>query len=299
MAVLRSYKDFEMSVSQVVPEEVIPENPEVTSSKVVPAEPEARRLVPINLKKIVRIGGLGFLIVSLVGSVATIVIMAQQISDLSIRVNSLDAAFRSGQMSQLSGSVTSLEAQSRKHEKQLESVSSGLESVQNQLADFQGEHSKLTGSINKLSSEALARRTAIDEHSERIDDINSRLSQVESRVAGLSKAESNTSQKESKQNQQPVTKSKTSSKSGTGQIVKKPERSVRRAAVEAPFVLTGIERRGGQMFAVVIPRGNSQISDMRLLSPGDGMLGWTLRSIQDSGTAVFSVNGTQHSLQVQ
>lgn len=77
-----------MSVSQVVPEEVIPENPEVTSSKVVPAEPEARRLVPINLKKIVRIGGLGFLIVSLVGSVATIVIMAQQISDLSIRVNS-------------------------------------------------------------------------------------------------------------------------------------------------------------------------------------------------------------------
>ncbi|EMC4201474.1 plasmid transfer protein [Citrobacter freundii] len=225
--------------------------------------------------------------------------MAQQISDLSIRVNSLDAAFRSGQMSQLSGSVTSLEAQSRKHEKQLESVSSGLESVQNQLADFQEEHSKLTGSINKLSSEALARRTAIDEHSERIDDINSRLSQVESRVAGLSKAESNTSQKESKQNQQPVTKSKTSSKSGTGQIVKKPERSVRRAAVEAPFVLTGIERRGGQMFAVVIPRGNSQISDMRLLSPGDGMLGWTLRSIQDSGTAVFSVNGAQQSLQVQ
>lgn len=49
MAVLRSYKDFEMSVSQVVPEEVIPENPEVTSSKVVPAEPEARRLVPLSL----------------------------------------------------------------------------------------------------------------------------------------------------------------------------------------------------------------------------------------------------------
>lgn len=51
MAVLRSYKDFEMSVSQVIQEEVIAENPEVTSSQVEPAEPEARRLVPINLKK--------------------------------------------------------------------------------------------------------------------------------------------------------------------------------------------------------------------------------------------------------
>ncbi|CCP05911.1 hypothetical protein BN440_0860 [Erwinia amylovora MR1] len=64
-------------------------------------------------------------------------------------------------------------------------------------------------------------------------------------------------------------------------------------------MLTGIERRGGQTFAVVIPRGMTQISAMRLLSPGDGMQGWTLRAIEGGGTALFEVNGREQRLQVQ
>jgi hypothetical protein len=67
----------------------------------------------------------------------------------------------------------------------------------------------------------------------------------------------------------------------------------------APFVLTGIERRGGQTFAVVIPRCVSQISAMRLLSPGDSMLGWTLRSTEGSGAAVFLVNGREPRIQAE
>ncbi|BDG86440.1 plasmid transfer protein [Citrobacter koseri] len=238
------------------------------------------------------------LIASLLGSVATIVVMAGQISSLSIRVNSLDAAFRSGQMSQLSGSVSTLEEKSLKYGRQLESLSSGLLSATNQMASYQDDLSKFSKTLNDFSSEKQAQRTVTDGHSERIDALSTRLSQLEERVATTLRTENHNAQN-SQKTPQPVTKGKTPAKSGAGNSAKKPERSVRRAAVEAPFVLTGIERRGGQMFVVVIPRGNTQISAMRLLSPGDGMLGWTLRSIRDNGTAVFSVNGAEQSLQVQ
>ncbi|WP_338628031.1 plasmid transfer protein [Enterobacter sp. JJBC] len=298
MAVLRSYKDFEMSVSQIIPENVIPESPEATSLDVAPAKSDAHRRMPFNLKKIARTAGLGLLIASLFGSVTTIVIMAGKISDLSIRVNSLDAAFRSGQISQLSGTVSTLEKKSVKYGTQIESLSSGLLSATNKMAAYQDNLSAFSGTLNDVSSEEQAQRTALDGHSERIDAMNTRLSQLEERVTGMLKAESNNAQNTRKQAQQPVTKGKIPANPVTGQNAKKPERSVRRAAVEAPFVLTGIERRGGQMFVVVIPRGNTQISAMRLLSPGDGMQGWTLRTIRD-GNAVFSVNGAEQSLQVQ
>lgn len=291
-----------MSVSQLMPEDVVPASPGVTPSDVAPSEPDSRRRARFNrfnLKKIARTGGLALLIVSLLGSVTTIVVMAGQISSLSIRVNSLDAAFRSGQMSQLSGSVSTLEEKSLKYDRQLESLSSGLLSATNQMASYQDDLSKFSRTLNDFSSEEQAQRTAIDGHSERVDTLSTRLFQLEERVATMLRTENHNAQNSQKQATQPVTKGKAPAKSGAGNSAKKPERSVRRAAVEAPFVLTGIERRGGQMFVVVIPRGNTQISAMRLLSPGDGMLGWTLRAIRDNGSAVFSVNGAEQSLQVQ
>lgn len=284
-----------MSVSQIMPEDVVPTNPEVTASDVAPDESLSQRRTPLNVKKIARTGCLALLIASLLGSVATVVVMAGKISDLSIRVNSLDAAFRSGQMSQLSGSVSTLEEVSVKNGKQLESLSAGLLSVTNQMSSYKNDLSKFSSTLNGFSSEEQAQRTAIDGHSEQINAFSARITQMEERVAGLIKAESNNVKNSQKQ----VTREKTPVKSGAANTAKKRDRSVRRAAVEAPFVLTGIERRGGQMFVVVIPRGNSQISAMRLLSPGDGMMGWTLRAIRDNGTAVFSVNGAEQSLQVQ
>ncbi|WGC20690.1 plasmid transfer protein [Enterobacter ludwigii] len=278
-----------------MPEDVVPTNPEVTASDVAPDESLSQRRTSLNVKKIARTGCLALLIASLLGSVATVVVMAGKISDLSIRVNSLDAAFRSGQMSQLSGSVSTLEERSVKYGKQLESLSAGLLSVTNQMSSYKNDLSKFSSTLNGFSSEEQAQRTAIDGHSEQINAFSARITQMEERVAGLIKAESNNVKNSQKQ----VTREKTPVKSGAANTAKKRDRSVRRAAVEAPFVLTGIERRGGQMFVVVIPRGNSQISAMRLLSPGDGMMGWTLRAIRDNGTAVFSVNGAEQSLQVQ
>lgn len=288
-----------MSVSQIVPEDVVPASQQATPLDVEPVGPDTRRRTSFNIKKNARIGGLVLLIVSLLGSVTTIVIMAGKISDLSIQVNSLDAAFRSGQMSQLSGTVSTLEEKNRKYGRQLETLSSGLLSATSQMTAYQDDFSKFAKSLNDFSSEQKSQRTVIDTHSERIDAIDTRLSQLDERIVAALRAANHNAESSQKQTQKPATKGKALAKSGTGNAAKKPDRPVKRAVVEAPFVLTGIERRGGQMFVVVIPRGNTQISALRLLSPGDGMLGWTLRAIRDNGTAVFSVNGTDQSLQVQ
>ena len=41
------------------------------------------------------------------------------------------------------------------------------------------------------------------------------------------------------------------------------------------------------------------MSAMRLLSPGDSLLGWTLRSTEGSRTALFTVNGSEQRLNVE
>ncbi|WJV54846.1 hypothetical protein PCO85_05290 [Prodigiosinella aquatilis] len=66
----------------------------------------------------------------------------------------------------------------------------------------------------------------------------------------------------------------------------------------APFILTGIEQRGGQTFAVVAPRGATTLSQMRLLSPGDSAWGWKLRRLEGN-EALFSVNGIPQRISAQ
>ncbi|WP_445375473.1 hypothetical protein ACSLVK_07565 [Photorhabdus tasmaniensis] len=70
--------------------------------------------------------------------------------------------------------------------------------------------------------------------------------------------------------------------------------------IVAPFILSGIERRGEQVYAVIIPRDtdpHSQLSQMRLLSLGESARGWTLVRI-DGQQAVFQVQGQHQTLLV-
>ncbi|WP_118988329.1 hypothetical protein [Photorhabdus sp. CRCIA-P01] len=81
-----------------------------------------------------------------------------------------------------------------------------------------------------------------------------------------------------------------------------PDREVLRAKKQrvAPFILSGIERRGEQVYAVIIPRDidpHSQISQMRLLTPGESAFEWTLVSISDH-QALFQVQGHRQTLSV-
>lgn len=60
-------------------------------------------------------------------------------------------------------------------------------------------------------------------------------------------------------------------------------------ARNAPFVLTGVEKRG-QSPAAIAPRGYSSLSQVALVGEGETVAGWTLVSA-GYGEATFRVNG--------
>jgi len=70
----------------------------------------------------------------------------------------------------------------------------------------------------------------------------------------------------------------------------KPRRAAMNVARRAPFVLTGVEKRGTTSFAAVAPRGFSDLSQIRLIGEGQSVQGWTLIGA-GYGQAQFRVNG--------
>lgn len=63
-----------------------------------------------------------------------------------------------------------------------------------------------------------------------------------------------------------------------------------RVARTAPFVLTGVEKRGNDSWAAIAPRGYSSLSQVALVGEGETVAGWTLVSA-GYGEATFRVNG--------
>ena len=70
----------------------------------------------------------------------------------------------------------------------------------------------------------------------------------------------------------------------------KPHRAAHKVARRAPFVLTGVEKRGNTSFAAVAPQGFSDLSQIRLIGEGQSVQGWTLIGV-GYGQAQFRVNG--------
>ncbi|EED3330839.1 hypothetical protein GT12_000261 [Salmonella enterica subsp. enterica] len=84
--------------------------------------------------------------------------------------------------------------------------------------------------------------------------------------------------------------------------VKKPllvkPRSTAVVARQAPFVLTGVERRGAESWAAVAPRGYHSLSQIALIGEGETVSGWTLVRAGYS-EATFRVNGRLTALKVE
>lgn len=285
-----------MSLSHASPDDLLPEAPEHQASapEVQSAAAVKPRIwLPFSPRKILQTGSIILLTVSLTGSLIALVVMGRQVSDLTIRVNTLDAAFRSGQIGQLTSNVSAMEARLKTLEKQAATLAS------------------LPAAMQSADEQQSALRTSVSQLQEAGNDNTRAVTQLQSRVGSLehdvqqSRAVLDEINRKAELTQKTPAPEKPRTSTGAvtprvGAAVKKTDRSARRTVTPAaPFVLTGIERRGGQTFAVVIPRGVSQISAMRLLSPGDAMLGWTLRSTEGSGAAVFLVNGREHRIQVE
>ncbi|MBB7575562.1 hypothetical protein PMZ68_05605 [Escherichia coli] len=80
-------------------------------------------------------------------------------------------------------------------------------------------------------------------------------------------------------------------------VKKKPTQKTQRPAT-APFVLTGIERRGGIAFAAIAPQSATQLTEIALMEPGETRQGWTLQSITGQ-QAQFRVAGQTRTLTVR
>lgn len=76
----------------------------------------------------------------------------------------------------------------------------------------------------------------------------------------------------------------------TSATAKTPAKSVSRMPRQAPFVLTGIERRGAGAFAALAPRGYSSLAQIYLLAEGETVSGWMLVQAGQR-QAKFRVNG--------
>ncbi|HHT7564034.1 hypothetical protein [Raoultella ornithinolytica] len=80
-------------------------------------------------------------------------------------------------------------------------------------------------------------------------------------------------------------------------VKKKPTQKTQRPAT-APFVLTGIERRGGIAFAAIAPQSATQLTEIALMEPGETRQGWTLLAITGQ-QAQFRVAGQTRTLTVR
>ena len=67
-----------------------------------------------------------------------------------------------------------------------------------------------------------------------------------------------------------------------------------------PFTVIGIEYRGGERFLSVAPPGSTQLSQINMIRPGDGVTGtsWKLKSM-DGRLAHFEVAGLSRTLTVE
>ncbi|WP_370620370.1 plasmid transfer protein [Pantoea ananatis] len=279
-----------MSLSHASPDELVApvSGASVTTDESVVSSPAPEKRPP-DIRRLLRQGGAALLSIVLLGTLTASAVLLVRVSNLTIRVNTLDAAFRSGEIGQLSSNVTIMQEKLKTLEKQV----SALAPVQDKITSLSTEQLKLSTRVSQLSDAGLSDQQSVQQLQQQLGQLSQTV-QTSASVIEVLKQQAVAAPKApepEKAKPQPSQKAAPSPK--------KAKRSVRHAVMPAaPFELTGIERRGGQTFAVVIPRGVTVISSMRLLSPGDGFMGWTLRALEGNA-ALFSVNGSAVRLQVQ
>ncbi|MDF7787454.1 plasmid transfer protein [Pantoea stewartii] len=279
-----------MSLSHASPDELVApvSGASVTTDESVVSSPAPGKRPP-DIRRLMRQGGAAILVIALLGALTASAVLLVRVSNLTIRVNTLDAAFRSGEIGQLSSNVTIMQEKLKTLEKQL----SALAPVQDKVTSMSTEQLKFSTRLNQLSDASLSDQQSVEQLQQQLGQLRQEVQTSASAVEALKQQAVATPKAPEPEKAKPQPSQKVVSSP------KKAKRSVRHAVMPAaPFELTGIERRGGQTFAVVIPRGVTVISSMRLLSPGDGFMGWTLRALEGNA-ALFSFNGSAVRLRVQ
>lgn len=247
--------------------------PEPADSVAEPITPPSRSAPPVQsvarkaafiLKVIV-----GLIISILLGMV---IFMWMLLRQQQIQLTTLEAALRSGQLQSLPDRLQQLEDKQQQFlpgsqaEKWRQTQAQQNSELKAQLAVLIADTKKTQSSAasaiaaqNGLERQIETLRKALDTQVLRIDTLSDRKAPAASLVGA-----------------------------------KKPSKLRR---LTPPFTLVSIERRGGQDYVVTLPAGGSW-AQLRMLSPGESLSGWTLAHA-GYGEATFRVNGKLTILKVE
>ncbi|EHR2384224.1 hypothetical protein JY071_003778 [Salmonella enterica subsp. enterica serovar Newport] len=244
------------------------------------AEPTSRKKSPALLWQISSV----VLILGLAGVVAY---LWQTVSQQAILLTSLDTAFRSGQLDSLPQRIQALEEKQQQYLSVTQAQTWYQEDSQARKA-LETQATQLVKDSESLRTYVTALATQQDSLKQLTDALSSRLDEEVSRIDSLSVWKAQREKKAAGTAAKPSPVRTQGEPAATSPAVRKPVVS---RALPPPFVLTGVERRGGQPYAVVLPAGaGSDWSQLQMLSPGESYRGWTLVST-DGNRAVFQVHG--------
>ncbi|EIX6637628.1 hypothetical protein PJ142_003230 [Salmonella enterica] len=226
----------------------------------VPEMKESVRPARSKLWAIVRYGFGGLVLFALGGTTFT---SLKSVQLLSAEVSQLKTAIQG------SPEITPLQAQ--------------LTTLQQQ---FEASQMQLGGMADKPALAALQQK---------IEALNKQQSEQAASVAALKSGLSSLQEQVRSLNQRPANVAAVTSGAVT---VKKKITTKAQRSVSAPFILTGIERRGGIAFAAIAPQSATQLTEIALMEPGETRQGWTLLAITGQ-QAQFRVAGQTRTLTVR
>ncbi|EIC3239520.1 hypothetical protein LAE38_000301 [Escherichia coli] len=141
----------------------------------------------------------------------------------------------------------------------------------------------------------MAEKPALAALQQKVETLDKQQSEQAASVATLKTGLSSLQEQIRTLNQRPANVAAVTS--GTVVVKKRPTQKTQRSAT-APFVLTGIERRGGIAFAAIAPQSATQLTEIALMESGETRQGWTLQSITGQ-QAQFRVAGQTRMLTVR
>ncbi|WP_261641027.1 hypothetical protein [Erwinia mallotivora] len=211
--------------------------------------------------------------------------MAFGYSAFSLAISDLD-----GRLSRLESqrhTVASVETVSAL-QSEVEALSSGLHDAQKNLADL---HTQV-GAALKQVGEDTAQRQSMNDLRNAMQGQENRLNALADQLSTLKKAAVQAAPRPI-----PTEQSGPAAKKPRPADARRPAAAVRMAG-HAPFVLTGVERRGSTSWAAIAPRGYRSLSEVTLTGVGETIAGWTLVGTGDA-QATFRVNGRLAVLRAQ
>ena len=207
----------------------------------------------------------GVVVIALAGTAATVIsLQTQAIDNLSNRLNQLEQQDSTATMTE---ALSTLESSLKTVRSQ---TNESIVTLKKQLTE-QTDNAEATTAVLQQSIVAL-QKSQLQQDS-RLEMIENQIDFLKEKV--ISQSSSTQKQTSSKRAVPPVTSkpAKKPSPARTRVQKNKPSATVTRGA---PFVLTGVEKRGTESWAAIAPRGYSSLSQIMLISEGDSVSGWTL-----------------------